>query len=96
MAAPVCVRYAAAMLFWIIIGVCVLLLVARLVVGPAPRKPRPSAPGRSPAEEPEPWTATALAERGTPEAAEDLSRQGRADELRGLGYRGDIPGDDRE
>ena len=56
---------------------------------PAGKTPAPSEP--SPNEEL--WTPEALARLGTPETVADLAAQGRADELRGLGYRGDLPGE---
>ncbi len=37
------------------------------------------------------WTADALARLGTPETVADLVAQGRTDELRGLGYSGELP-----
>lgn len=37
------------------------------------------------------WTSDALARLGTPETVADLVAQDRADELRALGYEGDIP-----
>ena len=58
----------------------------------APRKPgvrRDQAP--PPPQEEELWTADALARLGTPETVADLVAQGRADELRGLGYSGELP-----
>ena len=72
------------------------LLVLRLAFGPA--RPERRSPAPLPDEvalqdEPEPWTAEALARHGTDTSIADLAAQGRADELRGLGYTGDIPED---
>lgn len=44
-----------------------------------------------PLDEVELWTPDALARLGTPDAVADLVAQGRADELRGLGYEGELP-----
>ena len=41
--------------------------------------------------EPELWEAEALARWGTETTVEQLIAEGRADELRGLGYTGDLP-----
>ena len=43
--------------------------------------------------EPEPWEAEALARYGTETSIEQLIAEGRADELRGLGYEGELPGE---
>ena len=43
--------------------------------------------------EPEPWEAEALARYGTETSIEQLVSEGRADELRGLGYKGELPGE---
>jgi hypothetical protein len=45
----------------------------------------------APPQEEDLWTPEALARLGTPETVADLVAQGRADELRGLGYRGELP-----
>jgi hypothetical protein len=50
------------------------------------RAPPPAAP-----DEEELWTPDALARLGTPDTVADLVAEGRADELRGLGYTGDLP-----
>jgi len=58
----------------------------------SPRKPAAKLdPSPVPAEEEQLWTADALARLGTPETVADLVAQGRADELRGLGYQGELP-----
>ena len=57
---------------------------------PRKRPPRRAEPPASPQEE-EFWTPDALARLGTPETVADLVAQGRADELRGLGYSGELP-----
>ncbi len=83
-------------MFWLLIGAAVLFLLLRLWAGPVP--PRPADSHQQAIDgEPEPadddplWTPEALQKYGTPEMAEQLYEQGRADELRGLGYRGDLP-----
>ncbi len=76
------------------IGALALLLVLRLWLGPSPPRHADSPP---PTQLPdagqgdELWTVDALQKYGTPETAADLYEQGRADELHGLGYRGEIP-----
>ena len=79
-----------------LLAVLPVLLALRLWLGP-PQPKEPPAPVHPQTdfdgEEPEPWTAEALAQRGTETSVADLAAQGRADELRGLGYRGDIPGE---
>ncbi len=87
------------MLFWGMIAILALLLVLRLWLGPSsgasPTRESPPVDSPAPeAEEPELWTADALARLGTEETLEDLAAQGRADKLRDLGYRGDIPGEE--
>lgn len=76
--------------FW---PIALLVFGGALVAGfAAPRRPaaRPEpAPERSEAEEL--WTPEALARLGTPETVAELVAQGRADELRGLGYSADLP-----
>ena len=67
------------------------LLALRLWTGPAPKTSRkPTAEPETSGEEPL-WTPDALARLGTPETVADLVAQGRADELRGLGYQGELP-----
>ena len=68
-----------------------LLLALRLWAGPAPVKPRAPPADAPPLEDEELWTAEALARLGTEATVADLVAQGRAEELRGLGYRGDLP-----
>ena len=41
--------------------------------------------------EPEPWEADALARYETETSVDQLIAEGRADELRGLGYEGELP-----
>lgn len=76
--------------FW---PIALLVFGGGLVAGfAAPRRPaaRPEpAPEQSEAEEL--WTPEALARLGTPETVAELVAQGRADELRGLGYSADLP-----
>ena len=71
------------------------LFVLRLWLGPAEEEPRPArdfdagdpaVPG-----DPEPWEAEALARYGTETSVDQLIAEGRADELRGLGYEGELP-----
>ena len=72
-----------------------ILLGLRLWLGPADDAPA----GLDPAEEsfsnehyePEPWEAEALVRYGTETSIDQLVSEGRADELRGLGYDGDLP-----
>ena len=76
--------------FW---PIAALVFGGALVAGLAtPRRPasKRRAPAAPPDEE-ELWTPEALARLGTPETAADLVAQGRAEELRGLGYSGDLP-----
>jgi hypothetical protein len=76
--------------FW---AIAVLVFGGALLVGLAtPRRAsrRPDAADVPPPEE-ELWTADALARLGTPGTVADLFAQGRGDELRGLGYEGDLP-----
>lgn len=71
-----------------------LLLAARLIVGPAaPANPsrREEHPPAEAADEEPLWTPDALSRLGTPETVQDLVAQGRTDELRGLGYEGELP-----
>ena len=76
--------------FWLIAGsIFALALLAGLAM---PRKPAAKRdPSPLPAQEEELWTADALARLGTQETVADLVAQGRADELRGLGYSGELP-----
>jgi hypothetical protein len=76
--------------FWLIAGS--IFAVAVLAGLLAPRKPAAKC-DPSPALPPEEelWSADALARLGTPETVADLVTQGRADELRGLGYSGELP-----
>ena len=79
------------MALWLILAV----LVVGAVIGgilmpgsPAPKRDSPIAP---PEDDDALWTPDALARLGTPETVTDLVAQGRADELRGLGYEGELP-----
>ncbi len=76
--------------FWLIAGsIFGLALLAGLA---APRRPSAQRnPSPLPPQVEELWTPDALARLGTPETVADLALQGRADELRGQGYEGDIP-----
>lgn len=75
--------------FW---PIALLVFGGALLAGLA--APRGAAARRQPPTEPfeaeELWTPGALARLGTPETMADLVAQGRADELRGLGYSGDL------
>lgn len=70
------------------------VLALRLWAGPAPARPRAAdsepAVDLASSEPPDLWTPDALARLGTPDTVADLVAQGRADELYGLGYRGDV------
>lgn len=79
--------------WWLIalLGGGVTLLALRLWAGPAPKAPRPPIAERETGGEEQLWTPDALARLGTPETVADLVAQGRADELRGLGYQGELP-----
>ena len=85
-------------MFWMLIGALMVLLLLRLWAGPAPARTadsrRRTIEPDAPADEAL-WTAEALQKYGTPETAADLIEQGRADELRGLGYRGNLPLEER-
>ena len=76
---------------WLIIAV---LVVAGVIAGilsprtPPAKREEPTAPLE---EEEALWTPDALARLGTPETVADLVAHGRADELRGLGYQGELP-----
>ncbi|GGD85255.1 hypothetical protein GCM10011515_01180 [Tsuneonella deserti] len=76
--------------FWLIAGsIFALALLAGLA---APRKPAAKRdPPSPPPQEEDLWTADALARLGTPETVADLVAQGREEELRGLGYAGELP-----
>lgn len=91
------------MLFWIFIGAGVLLLILRLWVGPPDRTVARPARRRLPqddryafSDEPELWTVQAMQRYGTPGTAADLASEGRAEELRGLGYDGSGEGEGPE
>jgi hypothetical protein len=76
--------------FWLIAA---LIFGGALIAGLAtPRRTtsKRSAPPE-PRDEEELWTADTLARLGTPDTVADLVAQGRADELRGLGYSGKLP-----
>ena len=89
------------MWFWIAMAVAAFFLGVHIVYGSPPRSDRrtaakPDHPGQDdwqPPAEPELWTAEAVAKLGTEETVADLVAQGRTDELRGLGYQGDLPKD---
>ena len=72
-----------------------MLVALRLWLGPAEDMALPSEerdePAASWSNEPEPWEAEYLARYGTETSIEELIEEGRADELRGLGYRGELP-----
>ena len=69
-----------------------ILLGLRLWLGPADEKlPSVDAAEEPWLDEPEPWEAEALARYGTETSIDQLIAEGRADELRGLGYQGDLP-----
>ncbi|NTZ43373.1 hypothetical protein G7A66_09815 [Altererythrobacter sp. SALINAS58] len=83
------------MLFWMFIGAGVLLLILRLWVGPPDRtgarparRRLPQDDRNAPGDEPDLWTVEAVQRYGTPDTAADLASEGRAGELRGLGYDG--------
>ena len=70
------------------------LLVLRACLGPGEPDDVGIAHGEEfvdQAYEPEPWEAEALARYGTETSIEQLIDEGCADELRGLGYRGELP-----
>ena len=69
-----------------------LLLGLRVWLGPADAAPPTLDAAEEPRlDEPEPWEAEALARYGTETSIDQLIAEGRADELRGLGYKGDLP-----
>ena len=74
-----------------------ILLILRAWAGPArPDDTATRATFEEPEEpepEPEPWEADYLARYGTETSIDDLVAQGRAEDLRGLGYDGDLPGE---
>jgi hypothetical protein len=77
------------MAFWVIAA---LIFGGTLVA--AFGAPRPKAVNRPLSPDPDEealWTPDAVARLGTPETVADLVAQGRADELQGLGYSGDLP-----
>ena len=70
-----------------------LLFALRLWLGPADSPQADCDQGDFLEEREDMWTAEALANYGTDTTVADLAAQGRADELRGLGYVGDITGE---
>ena len=69
-----------------------ILLGLRLWLGPADEAPPALETELEPRlDEPEPWEADALARYGTDTSIDQLLSEGRADELRGLGYQGELP-----
>ena len=76
--------------FW---AIAALIFGGALLAGfAAPRRPGSKPPVAPPnSDEKELWTPDALARLGTPDTVADLVAQGRADELRGLGYDGELP-----
>lgn len=83
--------------WWLIalLAVGMVLFVLRLRLGPAEEGPRPArdidAADPVMPDEPEPWEAEALARYGTETSVDQLIAEGRADELRRLGYEGELP-----
>ena len=71
------------------------ILALRLWLGPVEEGAPPSHASEelapAPPREPEPWEAEALARYGTETSVDQLIAEGRADELRGLGYEGELP-----
>ena len=78
--------------FWTIAAI---VFGGALVAGfAAPRRPAAKHPVTRPdLDQEELWTPDALARLGTPETVADLVAEGRGDELRGLGYSGELPPD---
>ena len=69
-----------------------ILLGLRLWLRPADAAPPTLDAAEEPwLDEPEPWEVEALARYGTETSIDQLIAEGRADELRGLGYQGDLP-----
>lgn len=64
-------------------------LLAGLATPRRPASKRPAPP--APQDEEELWTPDALARLGTPDTVAELVAQRRAEELRGLGYSGELP-----
>ena len=81
---------------WALLAIGGALLALRLWLGPGDAHSSDAAFDHCDAvfeDEPQLWTAEALARYGTETSVADLAAQGRAEELRGLGYEGDIPGE---
>ena len=79
------------MTLWLIIAVLVVGAVIAGLLMPRSPAPKREAPVVPPEEVEALWTPDALARLGTPETVADLIAQGRAEELRGLGYQGELP-----
>jgi hypothetical protein len=79
------------MAVWLIIAVSVVCALIAGMMSPRSPAPKRQEPGIPPEEDEALWTPDALARLGTPDTVADLVAQGRADELRGLGYQGELP-----
>jgi hypothetical protein len=79
------------MALWLILAVLLVGAVVAGILSPGRPLPKREMPMADPGEDEAPWAPDALARLGTPETVADLVAQGRADELRGLGYEGDLP-----
>jgi hypothetical protein len=78
------------MALWLILAVLVVGAVVAGILSPGRPAPKREMPMAEPKEDEALWTPDALARLGTPETVTDLVAQGRAEELRGLGYEGDL------
>jgi hypothetical protein len=76
---------------WLILAVLVAGAVIAGVLAPRSPAPKREAPNAPTVDDEALWTPDALARLGTPETVADLVAQGRGDELRGLGYDGELP-----
>ena len=79
------------MALWLILAVLVVGAVIAGILSPRSPAPKRESSIVPPDEDEALWTADALARLGTPDTVADLAAQGRADELRGLGYEGELP-----